>query len=275
MSSSSTLLPTPNAPPAPPVDQLGQGGQPTIQPTTPAGQSAPAPATIAPRTPSPIERITRAISEGIPAFNSKFEAASHTDTGTLANGESPKMQVITPEAGMTAKEKKEHPIATGIAETAGGLTDQASVALIAGSGGLGEVPGSAGKLLPKLLSLGFSAQALKGAYDQVPAFKKATAAGDESEAERIITHIVLDTAMGAQAGEHATEGVKAEVEGAGVPDEASTLKVGERGQSEKSSDGDNEVEPHITFDRFGGKEPRAPPSFGRTGGWFGRPVDQT
>lgn len=267
MADDKSTPPIPDTTPAP-IDltpSYGDTGGLVRPATIPTMSAAPAP--------GPVERVWSAIKEGIPAFNDKFEAASHTDTGKLASGETPKMQLVTPEAAMTESEKKAHPIATGIAETVGGLTSPENVAILAGTGGFGELPGAAGALIPKLISLGFSAQSLKGAYDQIPAFKKAMDAGDASEAQRIITHIVLDTAMGVAAGAHATEGAKAEVENAGVPDEASTLKIPKADAAEKSAEGDNTVPDHITFNKLGGKELRGPDSFGRTGGPFGRAVD--
>lgn len=248
-------------------------------PSIPTMSAAPAP--------GPIDRVWNAIKEGIPAFNDKFEAVSHTDTGTLASGETPKMQLITPEAAMTESEKKAHPIATGVAEVAGSLTSPGNVAMMAGTGGFGELPGVAGKLVPKLISLGFSMQSLKGAYDQIPAFKKAMDAGDESEAERIFTHIVLDTAVGVAAGKHATEGAVERVR-TGIENRAEakaqeldrradaakniTLSAPEQLPAVPEAEG-GEVPDHIAFTKLGGKELRGPNSFGRTGGPFGRAVD--
>ena len=167
--------------------------------------------------PGIIDRLWGALKEGIPAFNDKFQTsdvqeayeegrAHATGTPQRPTPPSPKMQLITPETAMTPAEQKAHPILTGLGEAAGSLTSPESVAMIAGTGGFGEMPGVAGKLIPKLISLGFSASSLKGAYDQLPDFKKAMDAGNESEAERILTHIVADTAMGAYAGQHGTEG---------------------------------------------------------------------
>src|SRR5579863_10409637 len=80
------------------VSQLGdttpksaapQQSQPVAQ-HAPTISAAPAPSPVR----GDIDRIWNAIKEGIPAFNDKFEAAAHTDTGTLATGETPKMQLV-------------------------------------------------------------------------------------------------------------------------------------------------------------------------------------
>lgn len=250
---------------SPAYGDTGAVVRPTPAPNIPTMSAAPAP--------SPIDRVWSAIKEGIPAFNDKFEAASHTDTGKLASGETPKMQLVTPEAAMTESEKKAHPIVTGIAETAGGLTSPENVAIMAGTAGFGELPGAAKLVIPKLVSLGFSAQSLKGAYDQIPEFKKAMDAGDASEAERILTHIVLDTAVGVYAGQHATEGVGEHVK--------ETAKNAVAGAKEELGTMENATAPEGSleagFAKLGGKKVgvdlRGPDTFGRTGGKFGQAVD--
>jgi hypothetical protein len=103
--------------------------------------------TMSAATPSLWERTGHAFAQGIPLFNKDFETASHTDTGKLASGESPQMQLITPQAAMTPAEQKAHPVLTGVAETAGGLTSPQSAAIIAGTAGFGEL-GAAGSDSP-------------------------------------------------------------------------------------------------------------------------------
>lgn len=192
---------TPASVPASANDPWAVVSQTPAPPPVPAGTP-----TMSAATPSVWERVKHAITKGIPAFNSDFEVASHTDTGQLSGGETPRMQLITPEAAMTASEKREHPILTGVAETAGGLTSPESTLMIAGTAGLGEISAAGKLLVPRLVSAGFSALALKGAYQQVPEFRKALDKGDEAEAERILTHIVLDTGMGVLAARHAATG---------------------------------------------------------------------
>lgn len=118
----------------------------------------------------------------------------------------PAMQLVTPQAAMTSIEQTKHPIATGIAEFTGGLTSPESVALLAASGGLGELPGLAGKILPRLASAGFSGMQIQSAFKEIPAFRAALADGDSGEAQRILTHMTLGIAAAAMGAQHATTG---------------------------------------------------------------------
>lgn len=285
------MPPTP-VPPTPQAPGLPVGYNPTtgtVDPTVATGAALPQqkPATMqAAPPPSAGERLWDMVKTGIPAFNSQFEAASHTDTGTLATGEHPEMQLITPQAGMTESERHAHPIATGIAETVGELTQPGNVAMLVGMGGLGD-PAVANTLVPRLISLGFSAQALHGAYKTIPAFKKAMDSGNASEAERLLTHMVLDTAMGAAAGQHGVEGVAEGIDrvNQGIQDRAAAREEELNRRAENARNvtpkGLPAAEPTETdqtagtgrFAALGGIERRGPTSFGRTGGKFGRAVD--
>ena len=173
---------------------------------SPAASVAPGTPTMQAAQPTIWQRLKAAVTQGIPKFNSDFEVASHTDDGRLSDGSTPSMQLVTPQAAMTSQEKQNNPVLTGVAEAAGGLTTPGSVATIAGTAGFGELSAAGRTILPRLLSAGFSAQALKGAYDQVPAYRAAMDAGDEAEAHRILTHIVIDGGLGILAGRHAATG---------------------------------------------------------------------
>ena len=121
-------------------------------------------------------------------------------------------RLVAPEAVMTPTEQRAHPIARATGEFAGGLTSGENIALMAASGGLGTIGGAAGKLLPRLVSAGFSATMLKGAYDQYAPFKAAMDRGDENEALYHLTHGVLGAGMASLAGQHAARGeVRADV----------------------------------------------------------------
>src|SRR5260370_7444359 len=92
---------------------------------------------------------------------------------------------------MTTAEQKAHPVVTGIAEAAGNLTTPESALMILGTAGFGE-PRAAGKaIIPRLISSGFSAQALKGAYYQVPAFKNALSSGYTPSTAPLLPHIPI------------------------------------------------------------------------------------
>jgi hypothetical protein len=145
--------------------------------------------------PSVWQRISSIFTEGIPRYSSR----------TVNDPRYGQMQLATPEAGLTPSEQQSHPILTGAAEFAGGLTSPESVALIAGSGGLGELPGAAA-MIPRLMSAGFGIQAITQAAKQYPAIKAAFASGDTAEAERLMTHAVLDLGMAGLAATHAATG---------------------------------------------------------------------
>lgn len=115
------------------------------------------------------------------------------------------MQLIRPEEFMSQTEQRAHPIATGLGQVAGSLTSPGSIALIAGTAGLGEIPGAAA-MLPRLISAGFGAQSIYSAYQNVPAIRAAWNRGDASEVERLLTHAVANLAMGALATQHAATG---------------------------------------------------------------------
>ena len=164
------------------------------------------PTTIGPSQPSVWARIKDAFSASIPEFNPAFEAASHTDTGTLASGETPKMQLVTPEAALSESEQRRHPILTGAGQVVGGITSPESAALIAGTAGLGELPGAARLVVPRLLSAGFGLQAITSAYQTSKAARDAFERGDTSEGERLLTAAILSGGMALAAGAHAATG---------------------------------------------------------------------
>ena len=149
-------------------------------------------------TPSIWDRIKSAVTAGIPRYSSR----------TVNNPKYGDMQILSPEEALTPSEQRAHPIATGIGEIAGGLTSPSSVALLAGTGGLGELPGAAA-MLPRLMSAGFGGQAIYSAYKNVPAIRDAWNRGDASEVEHLLTHSVLSLAMGAAAAQHAASGAGA------------------------------------------------------------------
>jgi hypothetical protein len=164
-------------------------GAPAALGTQATGLSAQPPASL-------WERVKRVFTEGIPRYS----------TRTVENPKYGTEQLVTPEAALSPLEQRKHPIATGAAEFAGGLTSPENVALIAGTGGLGELPGAAGRLIPRLVSAGFSAQMLHSAYEQYPDFKKALDTGDYSTAERLATEMGLTVGAAALGTRHAIMG---------------------------------------------------------------------
>src|SRR5580658_7257300 len=141
------------------------------------------------------ERVKQAVTAGIPRYSSR----------TVYNPKYGDMQVVSPEEAMTPAEQQRHPILTGAGEIAGGLTSPESVALIAGTAGLGEIPGAAA-MLPRLMSAGFGAQAIYSAAKTSPEIRAAIARNDAPETLRLLTHAVGNVAMAALATQHAVGG---------------------------------------------------------------------
>lgn len=151
--------------------------------------------TIGPYQPKLWDRVVNAVTSGIPRYSSR----------TVYNPKHGQMQLISPEEAMTPSEQQRHPILTGVGEVAGGLTTPENVAIIAATGGLGELPGAAA-MIPRLVSAGFSLQSIYQAASMYPAIRDAFARGDTSEAKRLLTHAGLNLGIGALAGRHALKG---------------------------------------------------------------------
>lgn len=138
--------------------------------------------------PGVVEKVERAVTEGIPRYSSR----------TPANPKYGQEQFLSPEELLTPQQQREHPIFTGALETAGGLTSPSNIALGAATGDAGVISKAASAL--------FAGMAAKGVYDQYPALKDAVDKGDQAETERLLTHMGLDTVMAIAAGKHAVEG---------------------------------------------------------------------
>ena len=115
-------------------------------------------------------------------------------------------RALAPEKLLTPAQQQAHPIATGAAEFAGGMSTPENMLLMGTSGLLGQVPGAAGRVLPSVASGIFSAQTLRGAYNEVPDFRAAVERQDWSGAERIGTHILLGAVMAGLGIKHAATG---------------------------------------------------------------------
>jgi len=188
--------------PALAADPASPGPPATSSPAEVAPAIVP-PATISAYEPSWWERAKDIFTAGIPRYSSR----------TVNDPKFGSMQLVTPEAAMTPGEQARHPIATGIGELAGGLTSPESVALIAGTWGIGPLSAQAAKTAPFLLraapralSAFFTEEMLRGAYNEFPKFKEAMDRGDESEALRLFTHLVGSGALAYLAGHHAATG---------------------------------------------------------------------
>jgi hypothetical protein len=141
------------------------------------------------------QRISNAITAGIPNYSNR----------TVYNQKYGQTQLVSPEEALTPAEQERHPIVTGTGEFVGGLTSPESVGLIAGTGGLGELPGAAA-VIPRLISAGFGAQSIYSAISQSPDIIDAFKRGDTSTAERLTTKALLNLGLGALAARHAAMG---------------------------------------------------------------------
>lgn len=203
--------------PAPQFSDLPRGAQVLPAPTSPAYSDLPANATVVhDPTHDPNARFFSGTGEAtISAYQptiwdrikSAFEYANPNTRPRIQpkDRDDNSMQIVRPEEFMSETEQKEHPILTGLGQVAGGMTSPESVMLIAGTAGLGELPGAA-RLLPRLMSAGFGAQSIYQAYKTVPAIRDAWNRGDVSEVERLLTHSVADLGMAALAAKHAATG---------------------------------------------------------------------
>lgn len=110
------------------------------------------------------------------------------------------------DAGRTI-DKGKHPMLKAIAETASSLTTPGNIAVLAGTGGLGLIESPAKLAISsKLLSAGFTAQAIGSLYKNSKAFVKAYEDGDANEALYQLTHAITSGAMAVMAGTHAAGG---------------------------------------------------------------------
>jgi hypothetical protein len=142
-------------------------------------------------------------------IKSVFEAGvpyAQADQGKLGRETAPPMQVVTPEAAMTPVEQAKHPVLTGAGQVVGSLTSPQNAAIIAGTGGLGELPGAAGVVIPRLISAGFGVQSIVAAYNKSKEAREAFARGDTSEGQRLLTQAIITGGVAVVAGTHAAFG---------------------------------------------------------------------
>jgi hypothetical protein len=110
-------------------------------------------------------------------------------------------QALQPENLMTPAQRQQHPIMTGAAEFAGGMTTPQNMLLT------GMTAGAAPPAIARPLGALFSAQTLRGAYQELPDLQNAVKRQDWNEVERIGTHVTLGAAMAMLGARQAVEGV--------------------------------------------------------------------
>ncbi|PYU53204.1 MAG: hypothetical protein DMG48_02935 [Acidobacteria bacterium] len=180
-----------------PLDDKSEA--PTSKPAPPELQtnlSLPSNASIGAYKPTVWDRVSRVFTEGIPSLSSR----------TVYNPKFGNTQILSPEESMTPAEQERHPVLTATGEVTGGFTSPQSIALIAGSGGLGEIGGAASKIIPRLISGGFAAQQIYDAAKKSPDIWNALKAGDSNRAEYLLTHAGLELGMAALGARHALGG---------------------------------------------------------------------
>jgi hypothetical protein len=149
-----------------------------------------------------VEHMFRASSPNTrPLVQDRAEGREHSD-----------MTIISPQEYHNEREKSEHPMETAFGEFVSDMTTPENILQLIATEGLGAAtPFLKGgmKIVPRLISAGFSGQMLQSAYKQYPAVKAAFAKGDVNEVERLLTHITLTVGMAALAGQHAAKGGEA------------------------------------------------------------------
>jgi hypothetical protein len=140
-------------------------------------------------------------------------AKAHANIGSLMELGTgvPKEVLEAPPIQLGDLISKKHPIAKAVAEFGSGFFSPENIAVMLGTEGLGtlaKVPKAAGpaKVVSKLMSAGWSLQALQGAWERYEPFRKAMEAGDSDEALYQFTHGLLSGTLAVAAGSHAAEG---------------------------------------------------------------------
>ena len=213
VASESTSTPARAPASAPPeIQRLVSASRPW--PASVPGTQSPAPQAVTPPKPSV---PTASISSYKPSNWDRLKAAVPVigEVADVVSGRKPASapmplkdvtQLLYPERVYTPTEQEAHPIRTGVDEFAGGLTSPENILLVQGLGALGILPGTAGRLIPRLASAGFSVQMVHDAIRQTPEALAAWNRGDKGEAERIGTHVVLNTLMAGLSARHAVKG---------------------------------------------------------------------
>lgn|GEM_PF-2373189 len=188
-------LPSASITPALPPAQPGNGVGPTIGPAPEPSLFQRAKSTIA------NSAIGHAVSEELPKVANELgieptETVYNPDEARHAN------ELIAPGAAFDKSGA-----AKGVAEFAGGLTTPGNMLLGAGSAGLGEFASllgeSASTVVPKLISLGFSAQMAQNAARQWPKIKQAWSEHRYDDAKQLATEAGLGILFSAAAFKHA------------------------------------------------------------------------
>lgn len=137
---------------------------------------------------------------GTPAYYAHQKALADKSVESAAR------PIITFEGAMTAKEAKEHPEEYGLYQMLTGFTSPEQIAMAVGTEGFGALSKTGLRLVPALVSAGFSYSQISDALEKVPKIKSALNRGDEFEAKRLITQAAAEGGLGLIAGYHGASG---------------------------------------------------------------------
>lgn len=112
---------------------------------------------------------------------------------------------IAPSAAMTPAEQRAHPIATAAGDVAGGMASGGNVALVAATGGFGEL-GATAKTLSRLVSAGFSISQLWEAAKSAPDIAQAIRDGDVPRAQYLLAKAGFEAVLAYGGAKHAATG---------------------------------------------------------------------
>src|SRR5579864_7454756 len=109
-------------------------------------------------------------------------------------------RAIAPEKAITPEQQRNHPIATGAAEFAGGLSTPGNMLT------MGMMGGGLPAALARPIGGYFALKMAQGAWDELPAVRQAWDRGNKAEAERLVTHVVLGGTLSALGIRYAAKG---------------------------------------------------------------------
>ncbi|HEV2386774.1 MAG TPA: hypothetical protein VGS20_05905 [Candidatus Acidoferrales bacterium] len=184
---------------APVADPDNLGFQPLQTSAKPPAAVRAVPAsgpTIRAYQPSFWQRAKDVFTQGVPRYS----------TRTVYNPRYGENELIAPEEALSPAQQHAHPAVAGALQAVGGMTSPENAAILAASGGLGELPGAARAVVPRLVSAGFTAGAIKNAWQQNREFQDALKRGDTETAYRILGQFAVNAAVGTLAGKHAMTG---------------------------------------------------------------------
>jgi hypothetical protein len=159
---------------------------------------------------SPLEKVIQTVNPNFkgagPEYNAKNILTSNLPFNSSGSDAPQQPDVFSAPAVDAAQfiDKKKHPVLKAVTEQAQAFTSPENVGILAATGGFGMVESPAAlNVANRLLSAGFSAQAIGSVYQNSKSFKDAYDKGDSAEAVYQMTHMVLSGAAAAMSAQHA------------------------------------------------------------------------